>query len=212
VNPVESATRDRLNAFASVRALTLAAIGPLSRVQLEFSPRAGRWSVGEIADHLVLSEGLYRGIFVELVALARAGRPTYRRNSFADVNVAPLYLPDALLAWMAVPLGLVTRLIPDRVISLVTEFPILPTRNPDVATPRAGRPGADLKADLSDSMARTRAIIESNADLDFSQLVSEHPLTGRTSVTQILGFLALHERRHQGQMEDVRSDPRFPSA
>ena len=205
-------TRDRLNEFASARALTLAAVGPLSQAQLDFSVRPGRWSVGEIADHLALSEDLYRGIFVQLVELARAGRPAYRRTSFADVNVAPQHLPDAVLSWMEAPLGFMSRLIPESVIGLMTEFPVLPTRNPDLATPRSGRPAAELKADLAASIAKTRAIIESNADLDFDQLVSEHPLTGRTNVTQILTFLAQHERRHQGQMERVRVDPRFPRA
>lgn len=208
----ENATHDRLKEFASVRALTLAAVRPLSQAQLDFSPRPGRWSVGEIADHLVLAEDLYRGIVVQLVELARAGQPTYRRHSFSDVNVAPLHLPDAVLSWMAVPLGFMNRLIPDSVAGLVMEFPILPARSPDVATPRAGRPAAELKADLASSMEKTRTVIETNADLDFDRLVSEHPVTGRTNVAQILTLLARHERRHQRQMEDVRVDPRFPRA
>ena len=205
-----SGTRDRLNEFASVRALTLAAVRPLSQAQLDFSPRPGRWSVGEIAHHLVLSEDLYRGIFTRLVDLARARQPTYHRHTLADVNVAPLHLPNAVMSWMGVPLGVMTRLIPASVINLLTEIPILPTRNPDIATPRPGRPAGELKADLAASVAKTRAIIESNTDLDFDQLVSEHPLTGRTNVTQILTFLAGHERRHQRQMDGVRADPRFP--
>ncbi len=204
-------TRDRLNEFASARALTLAAVGPLVQAQLDFSPRPGRWSVGQIADHLLLAEDLYRGEVVQLVELARAGQPTYRRRSFAEVNVAPLHLPDAVLSWMEALFAYMNRLIPDRVLSLVTEFPIVPTRNPDVATPRPGRPAAELKADLAASMAKTRLAIESNADLDFYQLVSEHPVTGMTNVAQILTFLARHERRHQGQMEGVRVDPRFPA-
>jgi hypothetical protein len=64
--------------------------------------------------------------------------------------------------------------------------------------------------DRLNQFASARAVIESNADLDFEQLVSEHPLTGRTNVAQILTFLAQHERRHQRQMEGVRVDPRFP--
>ena len=212
MNVAGNATYERLNAFASVRALTLAAVGPLSRAQLDFSPRPGRWSVGEIADHLLMSEELYRANFERLIALARAGQPAYRRHSFADVNVAPLHLPDTLLSWMAVPFSLVNRVLPSRVIGLLTEFPILPTRNPDIATPRPGRPAAALRADLTESLAKTRALIESNADLDFESMVSEHPLTGRTNITQVLTFLAQHERRHQGQMEGVRTDPRFPRA
>lgn len=203
-------TCDRLKEFASARALTCSAVGPLSQAQLDFSPRSGRWSVGEIADHLLLAEDLYRGEVVQLVELARAGQPTYRRRSFSDVNVAPLHLPIAVLSALEVPLGFMSRLMPDSVRSLMTEFPLLPARNPDVATPRPERPAGELKADLAAATARTRALIEANADLDFEQLVSEHPLTGRTNVAQILTFLALHERRHQRQMEGVRVDPRFP--
>lgn len=205
-------TRDRLNEYASARALTLAAVGPLSQAQLDFSPRPGRWSIGEIADHLMLAEDLYRGEVAELVALARSGQPTYRRHSFAEVNVSPLFLPDAVLSCLETPLTFISRLIPDGVRAIVTEFPILPTRNPDFATPRPKRAEGELKAALAASMAATGALIEANADLDFEALVSEHPLTGRTNVAQILTFLARHERRHQGQMEAVRADAGFPRA
>lgn len=200
----------RLGEFVSVRAITLAAVGPLSQAQLDFSPRAGRWSVGEIADHLLRAEEMWRGNVEQLVALARAGQPAYRRQTFAEVNVAPLYLPDAVLAWMARPLAFANQFVPDRVIGLLTEVPLLPTRSPDVGIPRAGRPAAALKADLAESIGRTRALIESNVALDFDQLVSEHPVTGRTNVAQVLTILARHERRHQGQMERVREDARFP--
>jgi len=207
---VDAATR--LQEYASARALTVAAVVPLSQAQLDFRARPDTWSVGEIADHLLLAEALYRGEVEALVALARAGQPTYRKHSFADVNVSPLFLPDAVLSALEVPLACVNRLMPESVRSFVTEFPLLPTRNPTFATPRPGRPAAELKADLAESMAKTRALIEANADLDFEQLVSEHPVTGRTTVAQILGFLALHERRHQGQMEGVRQVPAFPTA
>jgi uncharacterized damage-inducible protein DinB len=203
-------TRDRLNALAAVRALTLASVTPLSQAQLDFSPRPGRWSIGEIADHLLLAERLYRDEVTELVKLARAGQTAYRKHSFSDVNVAPLHLPDAVLPWLEIPFGLVSRFMPDALRAIVTELPILPTRNPDVTTPRPHRPAPDLKAGLAASMAATCALVESNSDLDLDALVTEHPLTCRTNVAQILTFLAQHERRHHAQMEGVRLDPRFP--
>ncbi len=205
-------TRERLESFASVRAVTRASIGPLSQAQLDFSPRAGAWSLGEIVDHLLLAENLYRGMVADLVGLARAGQPTYRRRTFADVNVAPLHLPDVALAWMSAPLGMMSRLMPDRVIAVLTEYPILPTRRPDIAVPRAGRPSAELRDDLAASLEKTRGLIEVNADLDFDALITEHPVMGRMNVAQVLSILARHERRHQGQMETVRVDSRFPTA
>ena len=199
-----------LAALSAARAQTLAALAPLSQAQLDFSPGPGRWSIGEIADHLRLAEELYRDEIARLVALARAGNRPYLKRSFEDINVAPLRLPTPVLSWLSVPFSLMSRVLPDQVLSFVTEFPVLPTRNPDRATPRPGRPGAELRAALARSLADTRALVEANGDLDFARLISEHPLTGASDAPQILRFLSLHERRHQGQMERVRSDPRFP--
>ena len=101
-------------------------------------------------------------------------------------------------------------MIPTSVREMVTQFPLLPTRNPDIATPRPGRAAEQIKKDLVDSLAQTRAVIADNAGMDFASMISEHPLTGVTNVAQIFGFLALHERRHHTQMERVRVNPRFP--
>ena len=199
-----------VTAFAAARAQTSAAIAPLSQAQLDFRPRHGSWSIGEVADHLLLAEDLYRGEIERLIGMVKRGERPYLRRSFAEVNVSPLHLPDFMLSLLEVPFGITSRLIPQNVRSLVTRYPLLPTRNPDIATPRAGRPGAELRQDLSDSLARTRALIADNAGMDFTKMVSEHPLTGATNVEQIFGFLSLHERRHQVQMERVRTNPQFP--
>ena len=201
-----------LAAFEQARAVTLGVLEPLSQAQFDFSPGPGRWSVGEVAHHLVLAESLYRGEIAELVALARAGRRPYLKRSFGEVNVAPLHLPVAMLSMMAFPLGIMSRFMPQAVRSVVTEFPLLPTRNPDRATPARGLSGEELRASLARGLEETRTLIAANGDLDFSSMISDHPLTGPTPVPRVLGFLALHERRHQGQMERVRCDPRFPGA
>jgi hypothetical protein len=109
-----------------------------------------------------------------------------------------------------VPFSIVGRFMPDALRGAIIEMPLVPVRNPDFSTPRPNRPAAALKADLAHSIQRTRDLLATNADLDFTQLVSEHPLMGRTNVPQILTFLAQHERRHQLQMERVRADGRFP--
>lgn len=205
-------TRDRLTDLASVRALTLAAVTPLSQRQLDFSPRPDRWSIGEIADHLLLAERQYREEIGRLIALARSGQRPYIRRSFAEANVAPLFIPDAVLSMLDVPFSLFGRFVPDAVRAVITELPLLPTRNPTFATPRPQRPAAALRTDLATSIKETAGLLASNADIDFTQLISEHPLTGRTNVPQILIFLARHERRHQRQMEDVRMAEGFPHA
>jgi hypothetical protein len=88
----------------------------------------------------------------------------------------------------------------------------VPTRNPDIATPCYARPAAELRQGLAESLAATRALIAQNASMDFTNMVTEHPLTGATNVEQVFAFLTLHERRHQVQMERVRINPQFPRA
>ena len=157
-------------AFAGVRAQTLAGVAPLTQPQLDFRPREGSWSIGEIADHLILAEALYRGEIERLIAMVKNGERPYLKRSFADVNVSPLHLPDVMLSFLEVPFGMMSRMIPESVRSVVTQFPIVPVRNPDVATPRFGRPAAELREDLTSSLARTRALIEEHATLDFTRM------------------------------------------
>jgi hypothetical protein len=203
---------ESLNGFGVARARTLRTVAPLSQTQLDFSPRERRWSIGEVLDHLLLAEGLYRGEIARLVALKRAGRRAYLRRSFADINGAPFFLPDIVLSWLEAPFAIVSRFIPEPLRALATEYPIVPIRNPDAATPRSRRPGPTLRAELLSSLEHTRVLIVSNAHLDFSQMISEHPLTGVSDVAHMLTFLALHERRHHRQIDRVRSDSRFPPA
>jgi hypothetical protein len=209
-NRPSGAVHDRLQEFAAVRAATIQKIARLSQAQLEFSPRPGRWSIGEVADHLRLSEDLWRGDISRLVDLAREGRPTHLRRSFADLNVSPAFVPDAVLSLFEVPLGIMSRFMPDAVVGIMTELPILPMRNPDVATPRAGRSSAELIGGLNAAIDQTRHLIGAHPDLDFDRMISTHPLMGSNNVPQILVLLARHERRHHVQMERVRSDSRFP--
>ena len=202
--------RDRLNELAGIRGETLARIAARSQAQLDFSPRPGRWSIGEIADHLRLSELLWRREIAQLVALARSGQPARLSHSFAEINVSPLHIPDRILTMLDVPFGIVNRFVPAAVAAMMVELPILPMRNPDSATPQPRRPRADLIADLRVAFEETRRLIDENADLDFEQMVSSHPLMGSNTVPQIFGFLSRHERRHQRQMVRAESEPRFP--
>jgi len=145
---------ERLTAFADIRAATLAKLERLSQAQLDFSARRGRWSIGEVAEHLRLAEHLWRDEVGRLVALARAGKPARLKHTFAEINVSPLHIPDAVLSMLETPFTLMNRFVPDAVIGFVTEFPILPTRNPDFATPRPGLLKAELLAGLRAGIAR----------------------------------------------------------
>jgi uncharacterized damage-inducible protein DinB len=201
---------DLLSAPEAARASTLKLVAPLSQAQFDFSPQAGKWSVGEVLDHLLLAETLYRDEIARLVRLKRAGRRPYLSRSFAEVNVAPLYLPDLVLPWLTLPFMIANVFIPVFVRDLATEYAVIPTRNPDRTTPRRGRSAVDLRAELRTSQAYLRDLMSENADLDFHEMIMEHPLTGANNVPAMLAFLARHERRHQGQITRLKTHRRFP--
>jgi hypothetical protein len=196
----------------TARAQTLRRVASLSERQIDFVPQPGRWSIGEVLDHLLLSQQLYHDEIVELIGLKRAGRQPYLRRTFRDINISPLCLPDAVLPWLDLPLTLMNRILPDAVRDLMTAVPIVPSRSASRTTPRPHRAAVDLRSDLLSSLAGLRALIAANADLDFREMVSEHPVTGVSHVPRMLTFLANHERRHQRQIDRVRGGRKFPSS
>jgi uncharacterized damage-inducible protein DinB len=201
---------DRLNEPALARAATIRLVASLTQAQLDFSPKPGAWSVGEVLDHLLLAEAMWREEIALLIEMKRAGRRPYLRRTFADVNVSPLGLPDVVLQWLDLPFTIANVFIPAFVRDLATEYVVIPARNPNRATPRPRRAAADLRAELLTSQAHLRDLLSANADLDFREMVSEHPLMGANNVPAILAFLARHERRHQSQIARVKADSRFP--
>ncbi|HEX4567231.1 MAG TPA: DinB family protein, partial [Vicinamibacterales bacterium] len=110
--------------FGGARAQTIAAVAPLTQTQLDFRPREASWSVGEVADHLILAEALYRGEIERLIEMVRKGERPRLKRSFADVNVSPLYLPDAVLSMLELPFGIMSGMIPRSVRRIITQFPL----------------------------------------------------------------------------------------
>src|SRR5215469_7667132 len=102
---------ETLASLSAARAQTLAAVAPLTQAQLEFRPREGSWSIGEVADHLTLAEGLYRGEIERLIEMVKNGERPYLKHSFSDINVSPLYLPAPVLSMLELPFGIVSRML-----------------------------------------------------------------------------------------------------
>src|SRR5262245_2958978 len=102
------------------------------------------------------------------------------------------------------PLGIMNRFVPEAIVNLMMEYPIVPTRNPDGATPRPRRQATELSGELRAGLDDTMRLLSENRDLDFDRMVSEHPLMGSNTVPKVLALLTRHERRHQRQMDVVR--------
>ena len=191
---------------------TLERVAGLGQAQLDFRPAPGKWSVGEVLDHLALAEGVYRREIEELVRRAESGAEPVLRRSFSDIDVSMFYIPRSVLPLLDLPFTMMTRLMPRRMGEYMASARWIPTHNPTAVTPRPGRPGEELRSDLEASLAALEGVFQRHPDLDYTKLVHKHPLFGVNTVPQILLFSAGHERRHQAQIRDVMAAAAFPEA
>jgi uncharacterized damage-inducible protein DinB len=79
----------QLEAFRQAREDTLQLAAPLSQEQLDRSPAPGKWSAGEVLDHLAKTDAMNRSEIAQLVDLARSGRSPSVKRHFADLDAAP---------------------------------------------------------------------------------------------------------------------------
>src|SRR5262245_22020795 len=101
-----------LDQFATTRARTLNMVRDLSQAEADARPAPGRWSVGEVLDHLVLAERFFRGEVRQLVGLARAGREPALRRGFTDLDISVGPFPRSLLRLFTLPLSVGNRFVP----------------------------------------------------------------------------------------------------
>ena len=203
----------RIDPLARVRATrtrTLELVAGLSQEQLGHAPAPGRWSAGEVLDHLVLTDRVYVRDVGELLALAAAGRGTRLRRTFADLNPSILFLPRSLLPALELPLTAMSRLLPTRLRDTLATARWFPAHHPDQAAPRPGRPAEELRRELAAGPVEIAALHAAHPDLDLDTLTHAHPLLGVHTLPQLLDFLADHETRHHGQLRDVLASPGFP--
>jgi len=194
------------------RAETLRLSAGVTQAQSDFSPGPGKWSAGEVLDHLLLAEKLYRDIFACLIELQKSGQRPLIHIGFDQVNVSIAFIPKPLLPMLALPFTMMNLFIPTVVREAMTQFRSLPAQNPDIAAPRKGKSIAELRRALSASYEETATLLDSNPSLDYRRLRYVHPLMGDNSVLDGLRMVALHERRHQAQFVEILRSRRFPKA
>jgi len=204
--------RTSLAEFRATRARTLALADGLSQEQLDYAPAPGKWSAGEVLDHLLLAEGANRGHVAKLIELKRGAQRPELSLTFSDLNVSIARVPRSALTLLETPLALLNTFVPDGLRNFLTRNRLVPFQNPDVAAPRSRRSAHRLRAELADSLRETEALFRNNPDLDYGGMVVRHPLLGSYDVPGLLRFMSAHEQRHQSQIADILSDPRLPRA
>ncbi|HEY1379870.1 MAG TPA: DinB family protein, partial [Gemmataceae bacterium] len=188
---------ESLDLLTATRGRTLDLVRTLSQAEADARPVPGRWSVGEVLDHLLLAERFFRGEVRQLAALARAGREPVLHRRFADLDISLGPVPRAALPLFTLPLRLVNPFVPRFVRDFLLTSRLVPARHPTAATPRPGRPVQALRRELAESLRETLAVFRDNADLDFRRMWHGHPVLGTNDVPALVRIVALHEQRHQ---------------
>lgn len=185
------------------RRTTEALVEGLPQEQLDRPPAPDRWTLGEILDHLLLTDAVYRREIGELVARRRADRTPFLYRGFSELDVSVLFLPRSLLPMTEPALLVLNLFVPRSWRDALVRNRALPAQNPGASQPRAGRPGGELRRELATSLAALERLMEDNQDLDFRALRYYHPLLGYNDVPQMLRFVANHESRHQEQIREI---------
>jgi uncharacterized damage-inducible protein DinB len=201
-----------LELFRSTRQATLSLAEGLTQPQSEFSPAPGKWSAGEVLDHLLLSEKLYREKFAQLIELQKAGKKAEVVSSFAEIDTSIMAIPKAALPFLEMPFTMMNLFVPSAVREAMTRYRLMPAQAPQVAQPHQGRRLTELQAELRSSFQETEGLFLMNPNLDYRAMYLSHPLMGRNNALQTMRIMALHEQRHQEQVRTIRRAPGFPEA
>ena len=209
---MQAIIKTRLDELQATRERTLNLVKHLSQAQSEFAPAPRKWSIGEILDHLIRAERLYREKFAELIDMAKSGRPAVLRVRFAEVNTSIAFIPKPLLGLMEAPLGVLNSVMPKCIRETFVQYRLVPAQAPSVAEPTRGRALQELRDELRNALAEMNALFAANAELNFTQMRVIHPLMGDNNIPELLKFIASHEQRHQNQLLDILNLSEFPAA
>ena len=200
--------KQNLELLRSARAGTLRLCSVIAQAQSEFAP-PGKWSVGEVLHHLLLTDDVHRRNFAQLIELQKSGQRPVLHSSLADLNTSIAYIPKSLLPMLEIPFTVMNLFVPSVVRETMMQFRLLPAESPDITTPKKRQPVSDLRVALQSSYDETAALFNANPGADYRAMRYKHPLLGSNNVLQMLHIVALHERRHQSQIQDLLRLPQF---
>ena len=196
--------------FREVRDQTLSILGRLTDEQAAWSPGAGSWSIAEIADHLLLSEEIYRDQARRLLRKAEEGRGTVLEVSMDEMDVGIAGIPRDVVRALQVPMRMFNLFVPNAVRETMVRYRIVSSLNPRSSQPRHGLIPAQLRLDLSSALVQTEEFMAMPVPSNIDELTISHPVLGNNSLGQAFRMLIAHEERHHDQMARVESLEGFP--
>ena len=159
----------------------LQATEKLSEAQWTYKPAPERWSVAEVAEHILLSEGL---LFSRVEkALAEKANPEWEAKTAGK---------DELLE----------RVLPDR---------SRKAQAPEALQPSSKLSRSEILGRFKEARARTLKFIkETDRPLKAHTLDHAIPIFSTLNAYQWLIYIPLHNIRHNQQIAEVKADPGFP--
>lgn len=199
--------------FHDTRTETLEIVAELTQEQADFSPSPRKWSAGQVLDHLVRTDEVFREEYDELVRRWRKRRgPVSLFRTLSDAGFSLPLVPDAFLPLFDVPTAVAGVLVPRQVRQAVFGNRSVPAKAPPRIEPRKGRPAAELRGELAAFQAYLERLFADNPDVEWDRLRYYNPMCGFTNLPGVMSFLASHERRHQGQLREILESDGFPAA
>ena len=193
-----------ISRFRSTRERTCSLVEGLAEERMAETPAPGEWSAGELVDHLLRTERLWRREVEELIRLQRAGRQPYLSRLIADFPIPVVgRLPAPLLALLAGPMTAASAFVPTRFMLAFLRHRTVRAKAPRAIMPRKGRPAAELKRELRADADATAAVFEDHPRARFRRLLYQHPLLGIVNAVDLLEVITVHEQRHQEQLVEI---------
>ena len=199
--------------FCEGRAKTLALARGLTQEQLDFSTSPRKWSVGEVLDHLVRVDEVFRDEYDELLRRwKKRGRGVGLYRSLSDAGFSLPLVPDTLLPLFDVPTAVAGVLFPRPIRQAIFSNRAVPAQAPKRIAPRKGRAAAELRSELAGFLEYVETFFADNPDVEWERLRYYNPLCGLTNLPGVMSFVASHEGRHRKQIREVLEADGFPAS
>ena len=104
---------------AEIRRQTLEEVSRLGQAQADFRPTKGKWSVGEVLDHLLKTDAVILREPEVVFNQRRRGLPFVYRG-IADIDTSIPFVLKPVLPFFEIPFGLGNALIPPQVRRFLT--------------------------------------------------------------------------------------------
>lgn len=164
------------------RADFVAALEGLSDEQLNYQESEDRWSILEVAEHIVLAD---RGIAAGVNAMVESGpNPEAAPDSSVSAEEIGGMLADRSTTFSA----------------------------PDDFQPTGAFTSSEEAIAAFDENYQALKDAASNGDIDLTQYYSENPVFGMIDGTKWIAFSVAHGQRHLAQIQQVKDHEGYPDA